>query len=71
MAAVTVALIAESGIRLMDVDALRDEIRLPVGSGRRLRKVYTNASTMTFDMPSERLYRRFVRMDDHTYVEKD
>ena len=60
----TVALIAETGIRFMDVQILRDEIRVPMRQ-----TVY--ASTRIRAEKIGHSYRRFVKMDDHTYVEKD
>mgnify|MGYP003575479840 CR=1 FL=1 len=64
----TVALIAESGIRFMDLPVLLPEIRVPVPVASRLR--VTVLATTSVSMPRS-TYRRFVKADDHTYIEKD
>ena len=62
----TVALIAESGIRFMDLPVLLDEIRVSVARGEHVHhgRYLKSAVSVT-------TYRRFVKMDEHTYVEKD
>lgn len=59
-----VALIAETGIRFMDVSVLVPEIRVP--TARRV-TLFPSREAIT-KVPLN--VRRFVRMDDHTYVEK-
>ena len=63
----TVALIAESGIRFMDLPVLLDEIRISLPQ-RVTWRFAPDASVVT---KPQSAYRRFVKMDDHTYVEKD
>ena len=65
----TVALIAESGIRFMDLPVLLDEIRISVP--QRITWRYVTATGTNLEAPPLNTYRRFVKMDDHTYVEKD
>ena len=61
-----VALIAETGIRMMDVSTLVPELRCPVE--RRFKATFHPNRIPSYDpIP----VRRFVKMDDHTYVEKD
>lgn len=64
-----VALISETGIRFMDVSVLTPEIRLAVKTPVRVRTSTKGGTTVEDGMRIGS--RRFVRMDDHTYVEKN
>ena len=62
----TVALIAETGVQLLDVPTLLDELRIPI----RTRFAASQAMLEMGYRPPYK-FRRYVKMDDHTYVEKD
>ena len=64
----TVALIAETGIRFMDLPVLLDEIR--IASPQKIVWKYVTTDSHVATKPLN-TYRRFVKMDDHTYVERD
>lgn len=64
-----VALISERGVRLVEVMGLEDEILVPVLAPMAM---YWSNTTTTGTLPIPVYeYRRFVRQDEHTYVEKD
>lgn len=62
----TVALIAETGVSLIEIPNLQPEIRVAIS-----KKIPAYASAKFAVSKITHGYRRFVRMDDHTYVEKD
>ena len=62
----TVALIAETGVRIVDIPFLLPELRFPLTDVPARIRVWLAQEGQY--VPA---YRRFVRMDEHTYVEKD